>query len=340
MAGMANVVSMLFLSAPSARRATGLCRGRRLGFQFLSTPSARRATRAAVHAFHRCVFLSTPSARRATRSSSKACALPTYFYPRPPRGGRPVFRLLWLYHSIFLSTPSARRATRPAAALRPPAGFLSTPSARRATTTGWCDWQNSTNFYPRPPRGGRHLTAVHAGSPAYFYPRPPRGGRLGPQLLSGHLPDFYPRPPRGGRRLPAGATGKIRRISIHALREEGDGAALPSAECLEDISIHALREEGDARMLAIGGRIAYFYPRPPRGGRRDGIVPGDITVKFLSTPSARRATFAPLILRRLRDDFYPRPPRGGRHLKKKRGDNPYFISIHALREEGDMLFLL
>ena len=45
MAGMANVVSMLFLSAPSARRATGLCRGRRLGFQFLSTPSARRATK-------------------------------------------------------------------------------------------------------------------------------------------------------------------------------------------------------------------------------------------------------------------------------------------------------
>ena len=34
--------------------------------------------------------------------------------------------------------------------------FLSTPSARRATPTGWYDWQNSTNFYPRPPRGGRH----------------------------------------------------------------------------------------------------------------------------------------------------------------------------------------
>ena len=34
------------------------------------------------------------------------------------------------------------------------------------------------------------------------------------------------------------------RISIHALREEGDyGCALP--EDLEKISIHALREEGD-----------------------------------------------------------------------------------------------
>ena len=56
------------------------------------------------------------------------------------------------------------------------------------------------------------------------------------------------------------------------------------------ISIHALREEGD-----LGGRApvkAYqdFYPRPPRGGRRDSETNGSKTIKFLSTPSARRAT--------------------------------------------------
>ena len=39
---------------------------------------------------------------------------------------------------------------------------------------------------------------------------------------------------------------RIKRISIHALREEGDyGCALP--EDLEKISIHALREEGDSK---------------------------------------------------------------------------------------------
>ena len=58
--------------------------------------------------------------------------------------------------------------------------------------------------------------------------------------------------------------------------------------------------------------------------------------EFLSTPSARRAT------RRLRSPwhsqrhFYPRPPRGGRPeagpFRRKR----YGISIHALREEGDV----
>ena len=35
--------------------------------------------------------------------------------------------------------------------------------------------------------------------------------------------DFYPRPPRGGRRVNMGDSYATRSISIHALREEGDG---------------------------------------------------------------------------------------------------------------------
>ena len=56
-----------------------------------------------------------------------------------------------------------------------------------------------------------------------------------------------------------------------------------------------------------------FYPRPPRGGRRVFSRNKGLGGVFLSTPSARRAT-------------------GGR----KRGRNVRLISIHALREEGDM----
>ena len=55
-------------------------------------------------------------------------------------------------------------------------------------------------------------------------------------------------------------------ISIHALREEGDRAA----EILDPdhrISIHALREEGDGAASMRFPLRAYFYPRPPRGGR-------------------------------------------------------------------------
>ena len=35
-------------------------------------------------------------------------------------------------------------------------------------------------------------------------------------------------------------------------------------------------------------------------------------------------------------DFYPRPPRGGRQLQQQAIDDMDDISIHALREEGDI----
>ena len=79
--------------------------------------------------------------------------------------------------------------------------------------------------------------------------------------------------------------------------------------------------------------------------------------KFLSTPSARRATRSRQITQALpadfyprpprggrrgcahglplRKNFYPRPPRGGRRIVELLGDVPRIISIHALREEGD-----
>ena len=35
--------------------------------------------------------------------------------------------------------------------------------------------------------------------------------------------------------------------------------------------------------------------------------------------------------------FYPRPPRGGRLQRARQRPARFFISIHALREEGDLL---
>ena len=56
---------------------------------FLPTPSTRRAThRLPAGAVFR-QFLPTPSTRRATSSVAYVLALSLYFYPRPPRGGRP-----------------------------------------------------------------------------------------------------------------------------------------------------------------------------------------------------------------------------------------------------------
>ena len=104
----------------------------------------------------------------------------------------------------------------------------------------------------------------------------------------------------------------------------------------ELISIHALREEGDPALARFACMPSYFYPRPPRGGRP-------------STPARRRSW---LIY------FYPRPPRGGRRDNSERltrgktflstpsarrathqfsaGEWAGNISIHALREEGDI----
>ena len=200
------------------------------------------------------------------------------------------------------------------------------------------------------------MTTLHR----YFYPRPPRGGRLRADALELDLDKhFYPRPPRGGRLL-------------------RDAEQCRRAEFLSTPS--ARRATVDPSLLQSAGKN--FYPRPPRGGRQKDREPerdrleisihalreeGDIFVivgasrpqKFLSTPSARRATGDCLLKHRVlcyfyprpprggrlfftgHDiilwNFYPRPPRGGRHFAVPRRIGAFGISIHALREEGDRL---
>ena len=129
-----NRILPLFLSTPSARRATQDNQQGVLSAVFLSTPSARRATLSiilpsyqfmiSIHALREegdlvvlfatriaPKFLSTPSARRATMPRSTPTSAGAYFYPRPPRGGRQRFQFIIQSDTVFLSTPSARRAT-------------------------------------------------------------------------------------------------------------------------------------------------------------------------------------------------------------------------------------
>ena len=79
------------------------------------------------------------------------------------------------------------------------------------------------------------------------------------------------------------------KISILALREEGDPTGDPAADAAA-ISIHALREESDCPAGCRRYMRLYFNPRPPRGERLGDthIVP--LLFLFQSTPSARRAT--------------------------------------------------
>ena len=82
-------------------------------------------------------------------------------------------------------------------------------------------------------------------------------------------------------------------------------------------------------------RSVYFYPRPPRGGRLELHYFFTHHRKFLSTPSARRATGDAESQSGMDENFYPRPPRGGRPPQLCLFVKRFFISIHALREEGD-----
>ena len=122
-----------FLSTPSARRATWAGLGFRSAFVFLSTPSARRATFLFLGS-----YLNTPISIHALREegdhiSPFLSVIQSHFYPRPPRGGRPLAVWPLLAVAIFLSTPSARRATPTFCSSWASTRFLSTPSARRAT---------------------------------------------------------------------------------------------------------------------------------------------------------------------------------------------------------------
>ena len=217
----------LFLSTPSARRATGRCvqllnqriisihalreegdRVGRLYFAavgiFLSTPSARRATSGLFTLMFGAGFLSTPSARRATKPAKSGGKRPGNFYPRPPRGGRPLNRRTIMQQVNFYPRPPrggrltvhgpedlvdaiSIHALREEGDRRGPLSgrekcrFLSTPSARRAT------WSAS-------------------------------GAAARPRFLS---------TPSARRAtfpvLPAWCPGQI---SIHALREEGDRSSV------------------------------------------------------------------------------------------------------------------
>ena len=134
-------------------------------------------------------------------------AIIRYFYPRPPRGGRP----------FVLSGGIAAR------------GFLSTPSARRATPCPWPPAPRQAHFYPRPPRGGRHDAIVEWVDGGRFLSTPSaRRATPCPWPPAPRQAHFYPRPPRGGRPFPALRARRGAGISIHALREEGDRRPLPA----------------------------------------------------------------------------------------------------------------
>ena len=213
------------------------------------------------------------------------------FYPRPPRGGRRLIVLAKGVAGQFLSTPSARRATR-YDPLRIHPVVISIHALREEGDRFWpvpC-WVKAY-FYPRPPRGGRlaklagevidHAISIHAlreeGDCRFVHKVEVSDISIHALREEGDCPwafttrvsvNFYPRPPRGGR--PSGRHG-WRCTSCYFYPRPPRGGRLI-------FSVHYC----DA--------VLDFYPRPPRGGRQSCRSSPATGSKFLSTPSARRAT--------------------------------------------------
>ena len=349
---------MQFLSTPSARRATRICEDCGVVMEFLSTPSARRATLSTRSTWYLGLFLSTPSARRATPPAHWAggsVAISIHALREEGDWGHAAC----LFERLqFLSTPSARRATTGVKyEYTNSKKFLSTPSARRATFCPPFLMRAYSHFYPRPPRGGRQMSAFAHSSLAVFLSTP-SARRATNRHQRPRPPARFLSTPSARRATSASCRpGSDPAISIHALREEGDctvarsysadnqflstpsarRATLAAANAITpvvflstpsarratislahnlippQISIHALREEGD-RLAAPTASRCYLFLSTPSARRATVVAVFKVFQinKFLSTPSARRAT----------EGRKPAHPRSG-------------ISIHALREEGD-----
>ena len=215
------------------------------------------------------------------------------------------------------------------------------------------------DFYPRPPRGGRQ--SVHlVGSVSVKFLSTPSARRATdtPEQLARYKEISIHALREEGDPGVVDHVGFIDRfLSTPSARRAT--TIRRCSRCQTHISIHALREEGDVGLQHDG--VAYTFLSTPSARRATlmRIYILSSSSVFLSTPSARRATKTPIAIAAAIANFYPRPPRGGRPSTQATGktytvflstpsarratpaDRPEGdaeqISIHALREEGDML---
>ena len=189
-------------------------------------------------------FLSTPSARRATtRRDVSQLPQGISIHALREEGDQPTADD---FNGVLISIHALREEGDSVSHSRKACCSISIHALREeGDVLLSADLAMLTYFYPRPPRGGRHRRAGSVRGMAVFLSTP--SARRATTIQHSVHP--------------------LSQISIHALREEGDGCSI-SCMAGSGISIHALREEGDVH-------------EDHRG---------DCVQLFLSTPSARRAT--------------------------------------------------
>ena len=106
------------------------------------------------------------------------------------------------------------------------------------------------------------------------------------------------------------------RISIHALRVEGDQTIQQNVMDLPAYFYPRPPGGGRRQNLFFRHSSIDFYPRPPGGGRHLQAIDPFVIIRFLSTPSGWRATICRSRPICIKNHFYPRPPGGGRRSQE------------------------
>ena len=191
------------------------------------------------------------------------------FYPRPPRGGRLVYRSAMVVDSIISIHALREEGDLPT---------CQTGKVRRISIHALreegdkCHRRCSPlflHFYPRPPRGGRQRkTHISLGAQRISIHALREEGDANDIEMEQIRRNFYPRPPRGGRLGHLLVDHHQIAISIHALREEGDSYNLELMKKEQTFlsTPSARRATSGSRRPSL--KKGDFYPRPPRGGRR------------------------------------------------------------------------
>ena len=215
-----------------------------------------------------------------------------YFYPRPPSGGRQIRCAATLSKPYFYPCPPGGGRPTPCHACFQLPVFLSTPSGWRATVAlDTTLTHEGISIHALRVEGDSETNAANSASDAisihalrvegdplirsaiyspFRFLSTPSGWRATPSWMrcKTQQKDFYPRPPGGGR--PRRGRGE---------REQ------------TRISIHALRVEGDRKPVFTGLKLHEFLSTPS-GWRATGFNNPQLTMLpiFLSTPSGWRAT--------------------------------------------------
>ena len=123
-----------------------------------------------------------------------------YFYPRPPYGGRQDKLAQEESAEQFLSTSPVWGTTVRRWKCAPTFSISIHVPRMGDDPVAQAIFEVMQDFYPRPPYGGRHITAgVISSSDGISIHVPRMGDDKLPQRLKPTCRDFYPRPPYGGR---------------------------------------------------------------------------------------------------------------------------------------------